>query len=833
MSTAIAIVGVAIAYGIFALIAQKTAAVSDDFTLIWPSSGVALAAVYLLGNPMVIGVFLGTFLTDILSWIGHIDSLSSRDFLLYFIIWFGVALNCWLGALLLRKTVKNRHPFYRISDVLKFLILAGMLSPIVSTTLGVTSLYLQHKIPVAIYGEVFFSWWITEVAGIFVLAPLLLCLAHSIELNQRTIQKWLRMRNLDDFKRQISQLLDRANSQKNIEGFILLALIYWVSKITFWGEYPVEYVLIPLLTWCAFRFGQLATTFLMVLVSANAVMATAEGLGVFARENVNESLIFLQSFITVVVFTLLILIAAIAERSQAEDELQSALNRLAQTNEELEDRVKERTAELEVAKERAEVANQAKSTFIANMSHELRSPLNGILGYAQILQRDRDTSAKQKDGLTIIYQCGSHLLTLINDILDLSKIEAQKLELYPTDFNFQKFLQTVVDICRIRAEQKEIGFVYRASPLLPQAVRADEKRLRQVLINLLGNAVKFTDEGQVMFTVIEQPRRGNAATPQPMHWIRFEIEDTGVGMESEQLEKIFLAFEQVGDRTRQDEGTGLGLAITRQLVEMMGGTINVASIPGKGSRFWFNLELPGAEDWQVLGTTPLQIFPCGYTLISENARNLPLKFLIVDDRPENRLVLIDWLKPIGFTILEAENGQQGWERAIESEPDLIITDLAMPIMDGFEMTQKLRASETLSQIPIIASSASVFNFDRQKSQAAGCNDFLPKPVQPEELLDQLQQYLEIEWEYNTQETLEAVHDSPDLDNRESVIIPPASELITLRNATLEGYIAGIESEAMRIKNLDPQYQAFAHRILQLAKDFEDEKILEILDTYNL
>ncbi|MBP0023525.1 MAG: MASE1 domain-containing protein [Roseofilum sp. SBFL] len=827
LHTFIGIILVALTYCIFVLIAQRTAAVSDDFTLIWPSAGVATAAVYILGNWMVLGVFLGTSLTDIASWMSTGNILAFKSAILYFILWSGVALNPWVGVSLLRKTLRNRHPFYRIADVLKFLTLAGMLSSIVSTTLGVTSLYWQQKVPGEIYREVFFSWWMTEVAGIFVVAPLLLCLAHSIELNQQTIKKWLQIRNIAQFKREIRQLLDRGNSRVILEGFILFLLISWVSHISFWGGYPIEYVLIPLLVWCVFRFGQLATTFLIVLVSANAVMGTAQGLGVFARASANESLILLQSFITVIVFTLLVLMAAIAERTQAEEQLHSALDRLAQTNEVLEDRVKERTAELEVAKEKAEVANQAKSTFIANMSHELRSPLNGILGYAQILQRDRETAPKQKDGLTVIYQCGSHLLTLINDILDLSKIEAQKLELYPIDFNFHQFLQSVVDICRIRAEQKEIGFLYYPSPFLPLAVHADDKRLRQVLINLLGNAVKFTDLGQVTLTVT-RTSGSDSGTSQPMHQIRFEIEDTGVGMNPEQLEKIFLAFEQVGDRTRQDEGTGLGLAITRQLVDMMGGTIQVESTPGKGSRFWFDLELPEAPELQILGETHPPIFPSGYSLRSGEANSLPLKLLIVDDRPENRLVLLDWLKPLGFAIVEAENGQEGWEKALESPPDLIITDLAMPIVDGFQMTKQFRASATLSQIPIIASSASVFNFDRQQSQAAGCDNFLPKPVQPEELFEQLQQYLNIEWKYDQQDPINTTDDDGD-----NWSIPPYHELVGLHNASLEGYIAGIEAEAIRIKTLSPEYQAFADYILQLAKDFDDEKILKILDSYQL
>jgi CheY-like chemotaxis protein len=304
--------------------------------------------------------------------------------------------------------------------------------------------------------------------------------------------------------------------------------------------------------------------------------------------------------------------------------------------------------------------------------------------------------------------------------------------------------------------------------------------------------------------------------------LRFSIEDTGVGMAPEQVEKIFLPFEQVGSTSKRAEGTGLGLAISQQLVEMMGSTIQVTSTPGKGSRFWFDLELPVATDWAKAATALELGQIIGYS-------GQQRKILVVDDKDVNRAVVVEVLDPLGFECAEATNGEEGLTIAQQFLPDVIITDLVMPVLDGFEMTRRLRQTPTLKQVIIIASSASVLKEDQFDSLEAGCDDFLPKPIDIEQLLGRLQKYLQLEWVYESLPPRNPVGSK----NRVSqeLIPPPEDVLVRIYNAAKIGDIEAIEKEAELIKNLDSRYLPFARRVLELAAEFEDTEILKLVEVY--
>ncbi|WP_449420859.1 CHASE2 domain-containing protein [Phormidium nigroviride] len=529
----------------------------------------------------------------------------------------------------------------------------------------------------------------------------------------------------------------------------------------------------------------------------------------------------------------------------ANSDLETANNQLEEYSRNLELKVTERTQELEAAKVAADFANHAKSEFLANMSHELRTPLNGILGYAQILERSQALASKELEGIRIIHQCGDHLLTLINDILDLSKIEARKLDLYPTELRFHNFLISVAEICRIKAVQKSIDFSPPKVSELPLKIYADEKRLRQVLINLIGNAIKFTDSGGVSFKV-EILSKSECSLEDNNLWttetennqfcaakIRFSIEDTGIGMTSEQLNKIFLPFEQVGDKSRMATGTGLGLAISQRIVNLMGSQLEVVSQFGEGSIFWFDVELP------VNFTLPeaTSISPSTSKIIGIQGKSPTI--LVVDDSFEARHIITSVLSSIGFSVIEAADGQAGLKAAKNSNIDLIVADLNMPIMDGWEMLRYIRSDTQLKQVPVVICSANIFEETQRQSFEIGANEFLSKPIEIDLLLEVLRKHLNLEWlwEETSTELVQKTMPTPaKLEELTAKAVLPHTALEKLYDFALKGNIKAIKLICDELEGADKTYAPIIDELRQLADNFAVKKlqilIEKLVDNYH-
>ncbi len=773
---------IAMSYYITSWLVLKKMPVSAYGTPVWPATGFAIGFLLLWGRSRWFGVFLGATLTNY---------IGIKPLILAVFGGIGTTLGSLLSVTLILRLTRTNYFLNQVNHVVIFSFCSLFTGTVLQSLIGVMTVCLGGYEPWNKYLEVFWGWWIGDAIGILVFTPLVLT--------------WYG--NIREFK--IKSLLDR-------ELLVTVFTLIIVSYFTFIKSQPVEYLLLPPLLWSAFRFRGKITTLLVAIMSMLAAIATSYKMGIFYEVALkSNSILLLQLFIGVLAVTVIAILSIVAENHQAKLNLQIV-------NTELEQRVYARTRDLQEsetkAKElasKAETANQAKSIFIANMSHELRSPLNAIIGFSQLMLRANNLPYDQYENAGIIYRSGEYLLTLINHILDLSKIEAGKATLNVHDFDLYRLLNDLEDMLHLRASNEGLNLIFNHGENIPRYICTDSVKLRQVLINLISNSIKFTRKGKITVSV---NRKDTEITD--VFLLDFQVRDTGVGIATAELSKLFDAFSQAQAGKEMQEGTGLGLAISSKFVQLMGGDIVVESELGKGTTFQFSIEAK-------LGQITVNNHPQEYQQVIGLAPGQPTyKILTVDDKPINRQLLFKLLAPLGFEMREACNGQEAITIWDEWEPHLIWMDMRMPVMDGYDATKHIKSTTKGNATAIIALTASVLEEEKAIVLSAGCDDFLRKPFAEHTIFDALAKHLGVKYIYadTSFENLESIEEKS--LTSDSLKCMDQEWITKFYEATLE---ANTNLVIELVKEI-PQTEPFLIQSLtKLARQFEFEKLVDLVE----
>jgi CheY-like chemotaxis protein len=463
---------------------------------------------------------------------------------------------------------------------------------------------------------------------------------------------------------------------------------------------------------------------------------------------------------------------------------------------------------------KAEAANKSKSVFLANMSHEIRTPLNAIIGFSQLLNRDKQLTESQKEYTISIIRAGEHLLSLINDILELSKIEAGRVVLNSSNVDLYSLLEDIQMIFKERAQSKHLQFISEIAIDLPRFVLVDESKLRQIFVNLIGNAIKFTEEGGIAV------RSRVDMVDEDTSRLIVEVQDSGPGIPNDEIDKLFRHFEQTSSGISKGSGTGLGLALSRELANLMGGNITVISEPGVGSVFTFDVLIQKGTAEAIETNITQRVIGIAKPKIAH-------RILVVDDRDENLKVAVNLLKLVGFETMEAINGKDAIEKFEKWNPHLILMDMRMPVMDGYEATRLIKETEKGKQTAIVALTASAFEDERKKIESLGMQGYIRKPFRENELFGTLGKLLDIEYIYE-----ENLHKPEDkyVDNEkliaDDIAKLPKSLVIKMTDALA---VADLDLLVDLIESIEADNSGIAQKLMNMAKNYEYENLQQLLN----